>query len=126
MCMLDGKTVFTVPNLSENAVLVRFDVLFADIFDVVTGCKGRVQLNMGTAKNQTITIYTCPDNSYIYILYINMWEPVIVWSLAVPILSCTMPLQPVTALLYIYILSDNYYIFFYICTQSFFAGFEVS
>ncbi len=53
--MLDCKTVFTVPNVPENAVLVRFDVLFAYIFDAVTGSKGMVQLKIGTAKNQTIT-----------------------------------------------------------------------
>ncbi len=48
------KTVFTVPNVPENAVLVRFDVLFAYIFDAVTGGKGMVQLKISTAKNQTI------------------------------------------------------------------------
>ena len=55
MCMLDGKTVFTLPNIPENAVLVHFNVLFACIFDAVTGGKGMVQLKIGSAKNQTIT-----------------------------------------------------------------------
>ena len=53
--MPDGQTVFTVPNVPGNTVLVRFDVLFAYIFDAVTGGKGMVQLKIGTAKNQTIT-----------------------------------------------------------------------
>jgi len=47
--------VFTVPNVPENTVLVRFDVLFAYIFEAVTGGKGVVQLKIGSAKNQTIT-----------------------------------------------------------------------
>jgi hypothetical protein len=49
--MLNGKTVFTVPNVPENAVLVRFNVLFAYIFDAVTGGKGMVQLKIDMAKN---------------------------------------------------------------------------
>ncbi len=49
------KTVFTVPNVPENTVLVRFDVLLACIFDAVTGGKDMVQLKIGTAKNQRIT-----------------------------------------------------------------------
>ena len=51
--MLDGKTVFTVANVPENAVLVRFNVLFAYIFDAITGAKGMVHLKIGMAKNQT-------------------------------------------------------------------------
>jgi hypothetical protein len=47
--------VFTVQNVPENTVLVRFDVLFAYIFEAVTGGKGVVQLKIGSAKNQTIT-----------------------------------------------------------------------
>jgi hypothetical protein len=50
--------VFTVPNVPENTVLVcldEVDVLFAYIFDAVTGGKGVVQLKIGSAKNQTIT-----------------------------------------------------------------------
>ena len=46
--------MFTVPNVPENTVLVRFDVLFAYIFEAVTGGKGVVQLKIGSAKNQTI------------------------------------------------------------------------
>jgi hypothetical protein len=49
------KTVFTVPNVPENTVLVCFNVLCAYIFEAVTGGKGVVQLKIGTAKNQTIT-----------------------------------------------------------------------
>jgi hypothetical protein len=52
---LTAKTVFTVPNVPENTVLVCFNVPFAYIFDAVTGGKGMVQLKIGTAKNQTIT-----------------------------------------------------------------------
>ena len=47
--------MFTVPNVPENTVLVRFDVLFAYIFEAVTGGKGVVQLKIATAKNETIT-----------------------------------------------------------------------
>jgi hypothetical protein len=44
--MLDGKTVFTIQNVLENAVLIRFNVLFAYIFDAVTGGISIVQLKM--------------------------------------------------------------------------------
>jgi hypothetical protein len=47
--------VFTVPNVPVDTVLVCFNILFAYIFDAVTGGKGMVQLKIGTAKNQTIT-----------------------------------------------------------------------
>ena len=47
--------MFTVQNVPENTVLVRFDVLFAYIFEAVTGGKGVVKLMIGSAKNQTIT-----------------------------------------------------------------------
>jgi hypothetical protein len=44
MRMLDGETVFTVPNVPENAVLVRFNVLFkfAYIFEAAKAwCNSR-------------------------------------------------------------------------------------
>ncbi len=40
--MLDVKTVFMDPNDPENAVLVRYNVLFAYIFDAITGAKGMI------------------------------------------------------------------------------------
>ena len=53
MCMLDGQTFFVVPNVPETAILFRFNVLFAYVFDAVTSGKGMVQLKINTAKNQT-------------------------------------------------------------------------
>lgn len=54
MCMLDGKTVFKVPNVPETAVLVRFSALFAYLYDAVTNAKGMVNLRIDIARNQTI------------------------------------------------------------------------
>lgn len=54
MCMLDGKTVFEVPNVPETAVLVRFNALFAYLYDAVTNAKGMVNLRIDIARNQTI------------------------------------------------------------------------
>ena len=53
--MLDGKTQFIVPNIPEKAVLLRFNVLFAYLYDAVTGGKGMMQLQVDPAKNQTIS-----------------------------------------------------------------------
>jgi len=52
--MLDGKTVFEVPNVPETAVLVRFNALFAYLYDAVTNAKGMVNLRIDIARNQTI------------------------------------------------------------------------
>ena len=52
--MLDGKTVFEVPNVPETAVLVRFNALFAYLYDAVTNAKGMVHLRIDIARNQTI------------------------------------------------------------------------
>ena len=46
MCMLDGKTVFEVPNVPETAVLVSFNVLFAYLYDAVTNAKGILRLGI--------------------------------------------------------------------------------
>jgi hypothetical protein len=54
MCMLDGKTVFEVPNVPETAVLVRFNALFAYLYDAVTYAKGMVNLRIDMARSQTI------------------------------------------------------------------------
>ena len=51
MCMLDGKTKFIVPNIPEKAVLLRFNVLFAYLYDAVTSGKGMMQLQVDPAKN---------------------------------------------------------------------------
>ena len=52
--MLDGKTVFEVPNVPETAVLVRFNALFAYLYDAVTNAKGMVNLRIDIARSQTI------------------------------------------------------------------------
>jgi len=52
--MLDGKTVFEVPNVPKTAVLVRFNALFAYLYDAVTNAKGMVNLRIDIARNQTI------------------------------------------------------------------------
>ena len=55
MCMLDGKTLFIIQNIPETAILLRFNVLFAYLYDAVSGGKGMMQLQVDPAKNQTIT-----------------------------------------------------------------------
>ena len=49
MCMLDGKTVFEVPNVPETTVLVRFNAYLYDAY-----AKGMVHLRIDMARNQTI------------------------------------------------------------------------
>ena len=55
MCMLNGKTKFVIPNIPEKAVLLRFNVLFAYVYDAVSGGKGMMLLKIEPSKNQTIT-----------------------------------------------------------------------
>jgi hypothetical protein len=52
--MLNGKTSFDIPNVPEDHVLQRFNVLFAYVFEAVSGGKGMMQLKIDPSKNQTI------------------------------------------------------------------------
>jgi hypothetical protein len=52
--MLNGKTKFVIPNIPEKAVLLRFNVLFAYVYDAVSGGKGMMLLKIEPSKNQTI------------------------------------------------------------------------
>jgi hypothetical protein len=63
MCMLNGKTSFNIPNVPQDYVLQRFNVLFAYVFDAISGGKGMMQLKIDPSKNQTIHNLlheTCP------------------------------------------------------------------
>ena len=52
--MLNGKTSFDIPNVPADHVLLRFNVLFAYVFEAVSGGKGMLQLKIDPCKNQTI------------------------------------------------------------------------
>ena len=52
--MLNGKTSFDIPNVPADHVLLRFNVLFAYVFDAVSSGKGMMQLKIDPPKNQTI------------------------------------------------------------------------
>ena len=54
MCMLNGKMSFEIPNVPADHVLLRFNVLFAYVFEAVSGGKGMLQLKIDPSKNQTI------------------------------------------------------------------------
>ena len=74
--MLDGKTQFIIPHITEKAVLLRFNVLFAYLYDAVTSGKGMMQLQVDPAKNQTISsimhetfpAIKCLDNEKLHLL----------------------------------------------------------
>ena len=76
MCMLDGKTQFIIPNIPGKAVLLRFNVLFAYLYDAVSGGKGMMQLQVEPAKNQSIAsvmhetfpTIKCFDNEKLHLL----------------------------------------------------------
>jgi hypothetical protein len=52
--MLNGKTSFEIPNVPADHVLLRYNVLFAYVFEAVSGGKGMLQLRIDPSKNQTI------------------------------------------------------------------------
>jgi hypothetical protein len=52
--MLNGKMSFEIPNVPADHVLLRFNVLFAYIFDAVSGGKGMLQFKIDPSRNQTI------------------------------------------------------------------------
>lgn len=55
MCMLNGKTSFPIPNVPVDHKLVCFNVLFAYVFDAVSGAKGMLNLKIDPSKQQTIS-----------------------------------------------------------------------
>ena len=54
MCMLNGKQSFNIPNVPSDHVLLCFNVLFAYVFEAVSGAKGMMQLKIDPSKHQTI------------------------------------------------------------------------
>jgi hypothetical protein len=52
--MLNGKQSFDIPNVPPEHVLVRFNVLFAYLFEAVSGGKGLMHLKIEPSKKQTI------------------------------------------------------------------------
>ena len=54
MCMLNCKMSFEIPNVPADHVLLRFNVLFAYVFDAVSGGKGMLQFKIDPSRNQTI------------------------------------------------------------------------
>ncbi len=54
MCMLNCKTKFVILNIPKKAVLLRFNILFAYVFEAVSRGKGMMQFKIEPSKNQTI------------------------------------------------------------------------
>jgi hypothetical protein len=52
--MLNGKTMFVIPNIPEKAVLLHFNLLFAYVYDAASGGKGMMLVKIEPSKNQTI------------------------------------------------------------------------
>ena len=55
MCLLNGKESFDIPNVPAAHKLLRFNVLFAYIFEAVAGGKGMMHLKIDPSKQQTIS-----------------------------------------------------------------------
>jgi hypothetical protein len=53
--MLNYKTLFVIPNILENAVLLCSNVLVAYDFEAVSEGKGMMQLKIEQSKNQTMS-----------------------------------------------------------------------
>ena len=76
MCMLNGKTSFPIPNVPVDHKLVRFNVLFAYVFDAVSGGKGMLNLKIDPSKQQTISnllhetfpAIKCYDNEKLHVI----------------------------------------------------------
>ncbi len=52
--MLNGKMSFDIPNVPADHILLCFNILFAYIFEAVSGVKGMLQLKIDPSKQQTI------------------------------------------------------------------------
>ena len=80
MCMLNCKKSFPIPNVPVDLKLVRFNVLFAYIFDAVSGAKGMLNYKIDPSKHQTIhnllheTFPTIKSHDYaeLYVLNPNL------------------------------------------------------
>ena len=55
MCMLNGKTSFPIPNVPADHKLLLFKVLYAYVFEAVSGGKGMLNLKIDPSKQQTIS-----------------------------------------------------------------------
>jgi hypothetical protein len=74
--MLNGKTSFPIPNVPVDHKLVRFNVLFAYVFDAVSGGKGMLNLKIDPSKQQTISnllhetfpAIKCYDNEKLHVI----------------------------------------------------------
>ena len=54
--MLNGTTVFYIPNIPKDAPIVPFNVLFAYIYDAVVSGKGMFNLQITPSKNKTVAL----------------------------------------------------------------------
>ena len=54
--MLNGTTVFSIPNIPKDAPIVPFNVLFAYIYDAVVSGKGMLNLQITPSKNKTVSL----------------------------------------------------------------------
>ena len=54
--MLNGTTVFSIPNIPKDAPIVPFNVLFAYIYDAVVSGKGMFNLQITPSKNKTVAL----------------------------------------------------------------------
>ena len=76
MCMLNGKTSFPIPNVPADHKLLRFNVLFAHVFEAVSGGKGMLNLKIDPSKQQTISnllnetfpAIECYDNEKLHVI----------------------------------------------------------
>ena len=76
MCMLNGKTSFPIPNVPTDHKLLRFNVLFAYVFEAVSGGKGMLNLKIDPSKQQTISnllhetfpAIECFDNEKLHVI----------------------------------------------------------
>ncbi len=53
ICMLNGKMSFDIPNVPADHVLLRFNILFAFVFEVVSGGKDMMILKIDPPKTHS-------------------------------------------------------------------------
>ena len=74
--MLNGKTSFPIPNVPADHKLLRFNVLFAHVFEAVSRGKGMLNLKIDPSKQQTISnllnetfpAIECYDNEKLHVI----------------------------------------------------------
>ncbi len=54
MCMLNGTTVFSIPNIPKMTSIVPFSVRFAYAYEAVVSGKRMAALQINLSKNKTI------------------------------------------------------------------------